>query len=87
MAAPRSTAARPVFKAPLAVGDIAPDCALKTLEGEVLDLRSDVVAGNPIAIVFCPRFSPEVIAALDGFRARRDHVSSRRAKQTRDERA
>ena len=63
---------RPVFKAPLAVGDIAPDCALKTLEGEVVDLRSDAIAGNPLVLIFCPRFSSEVIGALDGFRARRE---------------
>jgi peroxiredoxin len=74
MAAPPSSAARPVFKAPLAVGDIAPNCVLKTLEGEVVDLRSDAIAGNPLVIVFCPRFSPEVIGALDGFRARREFL-------------
>jgi peroxiredoxin len=72
MAAPPSSAARPVFKAPLAVGDIAPDCALKTLEGEMVDLRSDAIAGNPLVLIFCPRFSSEVIGALDGFRARRE---------------
>jgi len=75
MAITPSPATRAVFKAPLAVGDIAPDCALKRLEGDVIDLRSDAVAGNPIAIVFCPNFSPAVIAAVDGFRARRDEFA------------
>jgi peroxiredoxin len=70
MAAAPPTAARPLFKAPLAVGDIAPDCVLKTLEGEVVDLRGDTIAGNPLVIVFCPQFAPAVSAALDGCRAR-----------------
>jgi peroxiredoxin len=62
-------ASRPLFKPPLAVGDIAPDCALKALGGEVVDLRDDAVAGRPLVLVFCPSFTAEVVAALEGFRA------------------
>jgi len=61
-------ASRPLFKPPLAPGDIAPDCALKALGGETVDLRGDAVAGHPLVLVFCPRFSREATAALDGFR-------------------
>ncbi|HUH85207.1 MAG TPA: redoxin domain-containing protein [Stellaceae bacterium] len=64
----------PQFKAPLAVGDIAPDCALKSLGGEVVDLRGDAIAGHPIAIVFCPKFSSAVTAALAALLARRDDL-------------
>jgi peroxiredoxin len=66
------SASRPLFKPPLAVGDIAPDCALKSLEGEIVDLRGDAVAGRPLVVVFCPRFSAETGAALDGLRAALD---------------
>ncbi len=62
-------ASRPLFKPPLAAGDIAPDCALKSLGGEVVDLRDDAVAGRPLVLVFCPSFAAEASAALDGFRA------------------
>ncbi len=65
-------ASRPLFTPPLAVGDIAPDCALKALGGEVVDLRGDAVAGRPLVVIFCPRFSAAVVAALDGFRAALD---------------
>lgn len=61
---------RPLFKAPLAAGDIAPDCALKTPSGEILDLNGDAVAGHAQAIVFCPKFTPAIGEALDAFRAR-----------------
>ncbi|HXZ02536.1 MAG TPA: redoxin domain-containing protein [Stellaceae bacterium] len=66
------SASRPLFKPPLAVGDIAPGCALKSLEGEIVDLRGDAVAGRPLVLVFCPRFSAETVAVLDGFRAALD---------------
>ena len=61
-------ATRPMFKPPLAPGDIAPDCALKALGGETVDLRGDAIAGHPLVLVFCPRFSREATEALDGFR-------------------
>ncbi|MGO8914959.1 MAG: redoxin domain-containing protein [Stellaceae bacterium] len=69
-------ASRPLFKPPLAPGDIAPDCALKSLEGEVVDLRADAVAGRPLVLVFCPSFAAEIGAALDGFRAALDAVTA-----------
>ncbi len=65
-------ASRPLFTPPLVVGDIAPDCALKALGGEIVDLRGDDVAGRTLVLIFCPRFSAEVIAALDGLRAALD---------------
>jgi peroxiredoxin len=64
------------LKAPLAAGDIAPDCKLKDAAGTVVDLRGDDIAGNSVVLVFCPRFTAEVAAALaavctaaDAFRA------------------
>jgi peroxiredoxin len=70
------TLPRPLFKAPLAAGDIAPDCALKSLGGDVVDLRGDAVAGPAMAIVFCPKFTAPVAAAVDGFRARLDRFAA-----------
>ena len=64
------TPPRTQFNAPLSAGDIAPDCALKSLGGDVVDLRGDAVAGHPMVVLFCPRFTAPVLAALDGFRAR-----------------
>ncbi len=61
---------RTQFNAPLSAGDIAPDCALKSLGGEIVDLRGDAVAGHPMAVLFCPRFTAPVLAALEGFRSR-----------------
>lgn len=72
----RTPPPRPLFKAPLAAGDIAPDCALKSLGGEVVDINSDAVAGHAQAIIFCPRFTPAAAAALDGFRARLDRFAA-----------
>lgn len=63
---------RPLFNAPLAIGDIAPDCVLKALDGAPVDLRGDAIAGNPIAILFCPKFTPVVAEVLEGFRAKLD---------------
>jgi peroxiredoxin len=44
----------------LSGGDIAPPCALPDLNGAIVDLRGDAIAGNPLVIVFCPRFTPPV---------------------------
>ncbi len=71
---------RPLFKAPLAAGDIAPDCALRGLDGATLDLRGDAIAGHPIAILFSPKFTPAVTEALAGFRARLDAFAAADAK-------
>jgi peroxiredoxin len=55
---------------PVIAGDIAPRCVLPALDGADVDLYSDEIAGNPIVIVFCPKFTPPVREALAGFRAR-----------------
>jgi peroxiredoxin len=55
---------------PLSVGDIAPDCALPAVNGSIIDLRGDAIAGNPIALVFCPKFTPAVTEAVAGYRSR-----------------
>src|SRR5271154_4063513 len=55
---------------PLGVGDIAPDCVLRGLDGAVINLRGDAIAGNPIAIVFCPRSTPLVVETLAGYCSR-----------------
>jgi peroxiredoxin len=60
----------PPLKAPLAIGDIAPPCALRGLDGEIIDLRGDAIAGRPIVLLFCPAFSAAVAAALAEFRHR-----------------
>jgi peroxiredoxin len=76
MALARTPSPPPLFKAPLAAGDIAPDCALKALGGEIVDLRGDAIAGHFMAVVFCPRFTAPVKVALDGFRARLDRFAA-----------
>jgi peroxiredoxin/predicted 2-oxoglutarate/Fe(II)-dependent dioxygenase YbiX len=45
------TCARP------SVGDIAPDPLLISLDGKEISLRSDSIAGNPIVLVFCPKWN------------------------------
>jgi peroxiredoxin len=58
---------RPAFE-PVTAGDIAPRCVLPALDGATVDLYSDAIAGNPIVIVFCPKFTSAVAEALAGFR-------------------
>jgi len=60
----------------LEAGDIAPPCALPALDGGIVDIRADSIAGNPIVLLFCPRFSvptaeamTAVIAAQQSFNA------------------
>lgn len=77
---PPSSPARPLFKAPLAPGDIAPACALRDLTGTVVDLAGDAIAGNPIVLIFCPKFTPAVMEALAGFRARSEGFAAAGAK-------
>jgi peroxiredoxin len=64
MTALPSRQANPGLRPPLAAGDIAPQCVLPDSDGELVNLRGDRVAGNPIIVVFCPRFSPAAEAAL-----------------------
>jgi peroxiredoxin len=61
---------------PLSVGDIAPPCVLPDRDGRVIDLRSDAIAGNPIAIVFCPTFTPSLARAVADYAARLDTVNA-----------
>ena len=63
MAAPTFQQDRPAFRAPLAVGDIAPSCALATPDGQTIDLRGDDVAGHPLVIAFWPRFDADPVKA------------------------
>jgi peroxiredoxin len=69
---PRKVADLPALLA----GDIAPPCMLPALDGKNVDLRADDIAGNPIVLLFCPRFSEAVadvlagvVAAQESFRA------------------
>src|SRR5437667_2137850 len=66
---------RPAF-GPVTAGDISPRCVLSALDGVTVDLYSDEIAGNPIVIVFCPKFTPAVAETLAGFRARLEHFVS-----------
>jgi peroxiredoxin len=59
-ATPRDLNARPVLTA----GDLAPACALSTLDGAVVDIRADAIAGNPIVLLFWPRVSKATSDAL-----------------------
>ena len=54
----------------LSVGDIAPDCVLRGQDGAALNLRGDAIAGNPIAIVFCPKSTPSIVETLAGYCSR-----------------
>ncbi|HET7593796.1 MAG TPA: redoxin domain-containing protein [Stellaceae bacterium] len=69
MALPSSPIARPLLKAPLAVGDIAPDVVLRALDGATVELNGDTMAGNPIVILFCPKFTGAVVEAIAALRA------------------
>jgi peroxiredoxin len=63
MALPTSSRDRPAFRAPLAVGDIAPSCVLPSRDGGTVDLRGDEVAGRPLVLVFWPRLDADALAA------------------------
>jgi peroxiredoxin len=41
----------------VSVGDISPPCALPGLDGRIVDIHADAIAGNPIVLLFFPRFS------------------------------
>ncbi len=60
----------------LLAGDIAPSCALPALDGRVVDIRADVIAGNAIVLLFCPRFSAAVADALAGVVAAQQYFSA-----------
>jgi peroxiredoxin len=69
MPEPQTNRCPPAFE-PVIAGDIAPRCVLPALDGADVDLYSDEITGNPIVIVFCPKFTSPVTEALAGFRAR-----------------
>jgi len=63
MALPTASRNPPVFRAPLAVGDIAPPCVLPSRDGGMVDLRGDEVAGHPLVLVFWPRLEASALAS------------------------
>jgi peroxiredoxin len=67
---------QPLPLKPLIAGDIAPRCALPSLDGTTIDLYSDEITGNPIVIVFCPKFTSPVREALAGFRSRLEQFAA-----------
>jgi peroxiredoxin len=64
----------------LSAGDIAPQCKLLAAEGRTVDIRADDIAGNPIVLIFCARFSEAAAAALAGIVAARQSFSDAGAK-------
>jgi peroxiredoxin len=58
------------------VGDIAPPCNLPSLDGATIDLQADSVAGNPLVIIFSPKFSASVRRALAAFDANRENFKA-----------
>src|SRR5581483_3092553 len=59
----------------LEVGDIAPSFRLMAKDGEAIDPASDLVAGKPLLILFCPKGAAlpkdaeslgQAVAGLDG---------------------
>jgi peroxiredoxin len=69
MAAPAGAHNSDPGRESLEVGDIAPRCALPNLVGTVVDLHGDAIAGNPIVIVFCPRFTPSTAQLVADYAA------------------
>lgn len=70
MPARQSHRYRPALLEPVTAGDIAPRCVLPAFDGGTVDLYSDAIAGNPIVIVFCPKFTSSVAETLAGWRPR-----------------
>ena len=62
-----SREALPLFT--LSTGDIAPRYKLPALDGRIVDIGADDIAGNPIVLFFCPRFSEAVAEVLAGVAA------------------
>ena len=50
----------------LSPGDIAPRCKLPAIDGRIVDIGADDIAGNPIVLLFCPRFSEVAAEVLAG---------------------
>src|SRR4051794_274924 len=75
MAAPQTVPSTSRQNPPLELGDIAPSFRLMTEDGEAIDPASDLVAGNPLLVLFCPKGAGlpadaeslgQAIAAADG---------------------
>jgi peroxiredoxin len=60
----------------LSVGDIAPACVLPDLDGTIVDLRRDAIAGNPIVIIFCPGSAPSIDQLMAGYCSRLQTMSA-----------
>ena len=63
MTAPTAPRDRPMFRPPLAAGDLAPPLTLKTAAGESVDLGADAVVGNPMVVAFWPRLDAAPVAS------------------------
>jgi peroxiredoxin len=48
----------------LTAGDIAPSCVLPSLDGRIIDIRADTIAGNPLVLLFFPKFSESATTSL-----------------------
>jgi hypothetical protein len=55
MAAPQTAQQRPTQSPSLEAGDIAPPFRLNAQSGEAIDPASDLVAGKPLLLLFCPQ--------------------------------
>jgi peroxiredoxin len=64
----------------LSEGDVAPDCILPDAHGVEFHLRSDSIAGNPIILLFCPRFSPPSKDLLKCFSEQMEPLSANGAR-------
>jgi peroxiredoxin len=50
--------------AALTAGDIARSCVLPSLDGRIIDIRADAIAGSPLVLLFCPKFSESTTTSL-----------------------
>jgi hypothetical protein len=75
MAAPQTAPSRPSQNPALEAGDIAPSFRLMGQSGEAIDPLSDLVAGKPLLVLFCPKGAGlpvdaeslgQAVAAADG---------------------
>jgi len=69
-----------LFAQMLAAGDIAPDCILPGLDGNMVNLRSDSIAGTPMVMMFCPRLSAAGKEALQCFSRHLDSFAANGAR-------
>jgi peroxiredoxin len=62
--------------AALTAGDIAPVCVLPALDGKTIDIRADSIAGNPLVLLFCPKFSESATTNLKALVAAQQSFSA-----------